>query len=233
MMARATVDIKQGSVRFVETTDALAERGSRQLVFVKADNTLWIHEYGSEEAAGESIVDSPTGRWHRIGGGGTSQIAVADAFHRIEVTATPADGAITIPFGFTIEEGWVDAVAVYRSGLRLVHEEEPLSSNGFRVNDALTGVVLGEAADGATLYVMLVPTGSSATFGSVDYVQVDAEDSVVLPDGADVVAVYLNGFRIQEASGEPGPLEWVVVDGTLIIGSPWEGDSLTIEYVTG
>lgn len=223
--------VRPADIWRVPTRDSLSTRGSTRLAFVEDENTTWIHEAGSALDPSDSVVTTPTGQWHLVSGGAVGDGVVTDEYRREFVEVTPGAGETELLFGRTIEADAVGAVGVFMNGLRLTQEVAPLSATGFRVNDDRTGVIIGTAADGTDSFVLLVPVAVVETFGTLNYSDLNAGDTVNIPEGARVVYVFLNGFLITQ-SDAPGELEYNVVGGVLSLGVDWSDDQLVVEYST-
>lgn len=226
--------VRPADIWRVPTRDSLSARGSTRLAFVEDENTTWIFEPGSALDPSDSVVTAPTGQWHIIangegGGGGSASYVATDEWRRMPVTATPDDGDTTIPFGITIPVDSEEMVGVYKNGLRLTQETDPLSLTGFKVNVDRQGITIGQAADGDDIFVMLVPVELAENFSIYNDPLVEAGDTVEIAAAVDIVSVYLNGARINEGVGA---LEWQFAANVLTVTGGWDDDHLVVEYST-
>lgn len=226
--------VKPSDIWRVPTRDSLLTRGSTRLAFVEDENTTWIHEPGSALAPSDSVITTPTGQWHIIageggGGDGSASYIATDEYRRTIVTSTPDDGDTTIDFGITIPVDSQAAVGVYRNGFRLTQESDPLSLTGFKVNVDRQGITIGQAADGSDVFVLLVPVELAENFSIYNDPLVEAGDTIEIADAVKIVAVYLNGVRINEGVGA---LEWQFAANVLTVTGGWDDDHLVVEYST-
>ena len=172
--------VKSANFWRVATSATLSTRGSTRLAFVEDENTTWVHEAGSALDESDSVISTPTGQWHLIGGSGgeggsTSETSLGTIdTGNIASSGGTADLNFALPSGVTsclITRIEVERTAGTGTSCTVAAYTEDDRSDAARY---LMGTGFsGQTVDPGPVLGPLIDSGGTVLFFPVQYVNVD------------------------------------------------------------